>query len=114
MTLTGRAGATLIELVVALVVACVGVLATASLTVTAARTVTKARALDEAHAVLRSFADSARAGGGPTEGTRELSLGTLEWNVPAAPGAAAWVRLEHRALAEPLTIWFAVEAGGAS
>ena len=103
-----RAGVSLVELVVAVVIVSVGVAGVASLTATAARTLVHARALDEAHVLLRSFVDSAGAGAGPESGRRTLHAGVLTWSVPTAPGSGAWARFQHVALPAPIQIEFIV------
>ena len=101
-----RAGTSLVELVVAVAIVGLGVVGVSSLTAAAARTLVRARALDEAHAALQSFADSARVGGGPASGHRDLRSGRLTWSVPQAPGSEAWAQMDHIALPEPVMVRF--------
>ena len=110
-----RAGASLVEAVVALAVLGVGVAAVAGLTAAAAQALARARALDDAHAVLESFVDSATAehragqGGGVGVGRRTLEWGELSWEVAAA-GSIGWARVEHRALPSPVQVELALPA----
>lgn len=101
-----RAGTSLVELVVAVAIVGLGVVGVSSLTAAAARTLVRARALDEAHATLQSFVDSARVGGGPASGHRDLRSGRLTWSVPQAPGSEAWAQMDHIALPEPVMVRF--------
>lgn len=107
-----RAGVSLIELVVAVVLLGVGIVGVSSLTAAAARTLVRARSLDEAHVLLQSFVDSAVAAAvqGPRSGQREHPSGVLAWSVPAAPGSPAWARFDHVALPAPVRIDFVVPA----
>ncbi len=104
------AGTSLAELVVAVAIVGLGVVGVSSLTAAAARTLVRARALDEAQAALQSFADSARVGGGPVSGHRDLPSGRLTWSVPRDPGSEAWVQLDHIALPEPVVMRFLTDA----
>lgn len=106
-----RAGASLVELVVAVAITGLGVVGVSSLTAAAARTLVRARALDETQAVLQSFVDSARAGGGEVFGNRDLPSGRLMWSVPQDPGSEAWVQMDHLALPEPVVMRFVSSAG---
>lgn len=101
-----RSGTSLAELVVAVAIVGLGMVGVSSLTAAAARTLVRARALDEAQSALQSFVDSARIGGGPVSGQRDLASGRLTWNVPHDPGSEAWVRMDHMALPEPVVVRF--------
>ncbi len=104
-----RTGASLPEVLVALVVLGVGLASVASLTRMSVAALVRVRALDETHAALQSFMDSASASGArPSAGVRETRFGRLAWNVPAAPGAEATARFEHHALSAPVEFAFAV------
>ncbi len=107
-----RAGASLVEVIVAVVVVGVGIAGVASLTAASARMLVRVRALDETYALLQSFADSAVAspGGGVESGSRTHATGVLTWNVPASPGASAWARFEHALLPSPIRMDFVVPA----
>lgn len=106
-----RAGASLVEVVVAAALLGVGLSGVAALTGASARTLGRARAMDDARFVLESFADSVLATGGGTPGTgaRQLEAGVLSWEF-AAPGATGWVSFQHVALPEPMVIDFAAPA----
>lgn len=101
-------GASLVEVIVALVVLGVGLAALAGLTATAARTLAQARALDDAYAALESLADSA-ANAGATQGQRSLAWGSISWEA-TDPGVAGWIRADHSALASPIVIPFSLAA----
>jgi len=105
-----RAGTSLVELVVAIAIVGFGVVGVSSLTAAAARTLVRARALDEAQTALLSFVDSARIGGGPVSGHRDLPSGRLTWSVPQDPGSEAWVQIVHVALSEPVVMRFLTRA----
>lgn len=105
-----RAGVSIVELMVAVVIVSVGVAGVASLTAAAARSLVHARALDEAHVLLRNFADSVVAEGGHGAGIAELPSGDLAWSIPRAPGARGWARFEHVVLPTPVQIEFTVAA----
>ena len=107
-----RAGTSLIELVVAVVILGVGIAGVAALTAAAAGTLVRARSMDEARVLLQSFVDSAvaAAAGGPESGRRAHPAGVLDWSVPPAPGSAAWARFDHVALTAPIRVDFVVPA----
>lgn len=109
---TGRAGTSLVELVVAVAILGVGAVAVASLTATAARTLVRARSIDESHVLLQRFVDSTTTAPVrvPGSGRRIHPTGVLAWSVPSAPGAYAWARFEHVALPAPIRIDFVVPA----
>lgn len=111
-----RAGTSLVEVVIAVVILGVGIAGVASLTAAAARTLVRARSLDEAHMLLQSFVDSAVAAPvrGPGSGRRVHPEGVLDWKVPAMPGSDAWVSFEHRGLPVPIRIEFVVPASPVS
>lgn len=106
-----RAGASLVEVVVAVALLGIGLSGVAALTGASARALGRARAIDDARFVLESFVDSvlAAGGGAPGRGERQLAVGVLSWEF-AAPGTAGWVRFQHPALSEPATIDFAAPA----
>ena len=107
-----RAGASLVEVIVAVVIVGVGIAGVASLTAASARIIVQVRALDETYTMLQSFVDSAATwpGGSVETGSRNHPAGVLTWSVPGLPGAAAWVRFDHAALSSPIRIDFVVPA----
>ena len=107
-----RAGASLVEVIVAVVIVGVGIAGVASLTAASARILVQVRAMDETHALLQSFVDSAAAAprGGVESGSRTHPTGVLTWSVPGSPGAQAWARFDHAALSAPIQIDFLVPA----
>lgn len=106
-----RAGASFVEVVVAVALLGIGLSGVAALTGASARALGRARAMDDARFVLEGFADSvlAAGGGAPGRGERQLAAGLLSWEF-AAPGATGWVRFQHAALPEPMVIDFAAPA----
>ncbi len=102
-----RSGATLVEVVVAVTLAGVGVTGVASLTAAAMRTLTRARALDESYTVLTEFVDSARHVSGPDRGEREHPLGLLRWRLVASPGESR-AQFDHMVLDDSVAIHFTV------
>lgn len=96
---SGRRGFTLVEVIVALVLLTVGLLAALSMTSLAARTLGEARRISLAAAAAESLADSlvgapGGAGDGAGWGTREHDWGVLRWE----PGERAGeVRIVARA-----------------
>lgn len=107
-----RAGASLVEVIIAVVIVGVGIAGVASLTAASARILVQVRALDETYTMLQSFVDSAAmwTGGGVETGRRNHPAGVLTWSVPGLPGAAAWARFDHVALSSPIRIDFVVPA----
>ena len=107
-----RAGASLVEVIVAVVIVGVGIAGVASLTAASARILVQVRALDETYTLLQSFVDSAAAstGGGVESGSQTLPTGVLTWSVPGSPGAEAWARFDHAVLSAPIQIDFVVPA----
>lgn len=103
-----RAGASMMELLVAVAILGVGVAGVASLTATAARTLVHATALDEARMELQSFVDSiarleVRAVG---SGERTHDAGVLRWSIVASPVSHGWVSFGHVALPADIRIEF--------
>lgn len=109
---TGRAGSSMVEVIVAVTLLGVGIAGVASVTASSARILMQARALDETHTLLQSFVDStsASAGTGAESGSRTLATGVLSWSVPGTPGSGAWARFEHALLSSPIQIDFVVPA----
>ena len=106
----GRAGHSLVEVIIAVAILGVGIAAVASVTASSARILMQARALDETHTLLQSFVDStsATAVTGVESGTTTHATGVLTWSVPKTPGAGAWARFEHVLLSSPVRIDFVV------
>ncbi len=100
-----RSGTTLVEIVVAVALAGIGVVGVASLTIAATRTLARARAIDETYTVLQSFVDSVRMTTGPDAGARPTALGTLSWELAASPGES-WARFDHIALDDSVVVGF--------
>lgn len=107
-----RAGTSLVEVIIAVVIVGVGIAGVASVTAGSARILVKARALDETHALLQSFVDSVAAGtgGGSESGSRTHETGVLSWSVPGTPGAGAWARFAHASLSSPIQVHFVIPA----
>ena len=107
-----RVGASLVEVIIAVVIVGVGIAGVASLTAASARILVQVRALDETYTLLQSFVDSAAAspGGSVESGSRTHPTGVLTWSVPGSPGAEAWVRFDHTVLLAPIQIDFVVPA----
>lgn len=106
------AGASMIELLVAVAIVGVGVAGVASLTATAARTLVRASALDEARMELQSFVDSiarleVRVVG---SGERINDAGVLRWSIVASPEFHGWASFEHVALPADLRIEFVMRS----
>lgn len=110
----GRAGSSLVEVIIAVAILGVGIAGVASVTASSARILMQARALDEAHTILQSFVDStsATAVAGVESGTATHATGVLTWSVPRTPGADAWARFEHVLLPSPVRIHFVVPVSG--
>ena len=106
----GRAGSSLVEVIIAVAILGVGIAGVASVTASSARILVQARALDETHALLQSFVDSTlvSAGMGAESGSTTHATGVLTWSVPNTPGADAWARFEHALLSSPIRIDFVV------
>lgn len=107
-----RAGASMMELVVAVAIVGVGVAGVASLTATAARSLVHAAALDEARVELQSFVDSimrleALAVG---SGERAHGAGVLRWSTLAPPESQGWASFEHVALPADIRIEFVMRS----
>ncbi len=107
-----RAGTSLVELIVAVVILGVGIAGVASLTAAAAGTLVRARSIDEARVLLQSFVDSTVADSvrGPESGQHVHQAGVLNWRVPPTPGSVAWARFDHVALTAPIRVDFVVPA----
>lgn len=105
-----RAGASLVEVIVAVVIVGVGIAGVSSLTAASVRILVQVRALDETHALLQSFVDSAAAspGDGAESGSRTHPTGVLAWLVPGSPGAEGWASFDHVLLSAPIRIDFFV------
>ena len=106
----GRAGSSLVEVIIAVAILGVGIAGVASVTASSARLLMRARALDETHTLLQSFVDSTSATAvmGVESGTTTHATGVLTWSVPRTPGAGAWARFEHVLLSSPVQIDFVV------
>ena len=89
----GRSGATLAELVVALVVLELGLLGTVGTLVLASSVTTRARDLDWAVHRARALVDSIAHDGYGGTGTEELGFGRLEWT-GEAEGSRVQVRIQ--------------------
>jgi type II secretory pathway pseudopilin PulG len=87
-----RAGFTLVEIVVALVVVEVGLLGVLGSLILAARTLSQAELLERATAEVHRVYDSLSVGALAGEGEREAPPGWLRWRVGA--GGEAWVTFE--------------------